>query len=153
MSGLELQHRWPSLCAMAELHWLAGRREEGRQLLAGPFAESLLTDSSWARGELGFWLWRLDGLAQPPDGLAPPYALQIAGEWSAAAAAWADIGCPYERLSRCATATTPRSRRGWISSMRSVRVRPRRSCARGCGPRTERCPVDASPSPGRTRTV
>jgi len=97
MSGMELQHRWTSLCAVAELHWLSGRDAEGRSLLAGPYAEALDTDSAWARGEVGFWLWRLGGLEVPPEGAAEPFAVHMAGDWAAAADAWAQIGCPYEQ--------------------------------------------------------
>lgn len=32
----------------------------------------------------------------PGDDFAPPYALQLSGDFSAAAAAWRDLGCPYE---------------------------------------------------------
>jgi len=48
-------------------------------------------------GELAYWLWRTGALAEPPAPCAEPYALQMRGEWRAAAAAWEQIGCPYER--------------------------------------------------------
>ena len=47
-------------------------------------------------GELAFWRWRCGSAAQPPDWIAAPYALHIAGDWPAAAAAWRELGCPYE---------------------------------------------------------
>jgi DNA-binding CsgD family transcriptional regulator len=96
-AGAELQHRWPALCALAELEWLAGRPERGQEVLTGPWQESLATDSPWAQGEIGYWLWRCGGLETVPDTAAPPFRLMVGGEWCAAARAWDLIGCPYEQ--------------------------------------------------------
>lgn len=96
MSGLELQHRWPSVCAQAEMHWLTGRVEAGVDVLADAHAQSLLTDSAWIRGELGLWMWRLGADPGPLEAMAPPFALEIAGEWRASARAWRELGCRYE---------------------------------------------------------
>jgi DNA-binding CsgD family transcriptional regulator len=49
------------------------------------------------RGELAFWLWRSGGLGEVRERLVEPFALQIAGDWLAAAGAWEALGCPYER--------------------------------------------------------
>ena len=48
-------------------------------------------------GELGFWIWRGGALMEPPRRAETSYALQIAGDWRAAAAEWERMGCPYER--------------------------------------------------------
>jgi DNA-binding CsgD family transcriptional regulator/tetratricopeptide (TPR) repeat protein len=53
--------------------------------------------SMWYQGEVMIWLWRGGGLSEAPAGTPAPYALQIAGDWRAAAAAWEQIGCPYEQ--------------------------------------------------------
>lgn len=92
----ELQHVWSPLAGLAEYHWLRGDVTAMIDVLREPYERALDTDSRWARGELGFWLWRSGALDAAPAGAAEPYALQIAGDWRAAAAAWADIGCPYE---------------------------------------------------------
>jgi DNA-binding CsgD family transcriptional regulator len=96
-AGAELQHRWPALCALAELEWLAGRPERGQEVLTGPWQESLSTDSPWAQGEIGYWLWRCGGLETVPDTAAPPFRLMVRGEWRDASQAWELIGCPYEQ--------------------------------------------------------
>jgi DNA-binding CsgD family transcriptional regulator/tetratricopeptide (TPR) repeat protein len=114
MSDLELQHRWPSLCAMAELHWLAGQDTEGQDLLAEPYAAALDTDSAWARGEIGFWLWRVGGLDASPDGAAEPFARQMSGDWAAAAESWMAIGCPYEAALALCDGDDPAVARGLI---------------------------------------
>ncbi|HET7691375.1 MAG TPA: AAA family ATPase [Nocardioidaceae bacterium] len=97
LTGLELQHRWVSLCALAELHWLAGDLEAGRNAVRDAYAQSLTTDSPWAQGELGYWLWRNEGLDVPPPLAAKPFAAHMRGDWAAAADLWAGIGCPYEQ--------------------------------------------------------
>jgi DNA-binding CsgD family transcriptional regulator len=51
----------------------------------------------WFIGELAFWCWRAGALQSAPPDCAEPYALQIAGNWRAAAAAWQGLGCPYEQ--------------------------------------------------------
>ncbi len=92
----ELQHIWSPIAGLAEHHWLRGEVELMRDVLQGPYERALDTDSRWARGELGFWLWRAGALQAAPFHAAEPFALQIAGDWRAAAAAWEEIGCPYE---------------------------------------------------------
>jgi DNA-binding CsgD family transcriptional regulator len=41
-------------------------------------------------------MWRAGAIDRPPERAAEPYALQISGDWRAAAEAWRRIGCPYE---------------------------------------------------------
>jgi DNA-binding CsgD family transcriptional regulator len=51
----------------------------------------------WRLGELSLWLWRAGALDQPPEGVAPPYLMEMSGDWRGAAAAWEQLGCPYEQ--------------------------------------------------------
>ncbi|MFO1271044.1 MAG: helix-turn-helix transcriptional regulator [Rubrivivax sp.] len=51
----------------------------------------------WYVGELAWWLLRAGAGEGVPARCAAPWALQIAGDWSAAAEAWAAVGCPYEQ--------------------------------------------------------
>jgi ATP/maltotriose-dependent transcriptional regulator MalT len=51
----------------------------------------------WFVGELSYWLWRAGAAPPAADGCAEPYALQMAGRWREAAAAWDALGCPYEQ--------------------------------------------------------
>lgn len=48
------------------------------------------------KGELAAWLWRVGALDEHPTDIAEPYALEIVGDWVAAARAWKALGCPYE---------------------------------------------------------
>ncbi len=89
----ELQRSAPVLAARAEAGWCAGDTgsvavEAGR-LWRSPAMEH---GSPWWRGTVATWL--------PPDvaadRLAPPYALERAGRWLDAAAAWNALGCPFD---------------------------------------------------------
>lgn len=92
----ELQHGWNAICGRAEYYWLRGEPEPALVELAPAYERALDTDSEWARGEIGFWMWKLGAINEPPEGAAEPFARQMAGEWQAAADIWRNIGCPYE---------------------------------------------------------
>ena len=53
-------------------------------------------DDPWLQGEFAFWIWRAGGTMETQERIAAPFALQISGDWRAAAKAWNEIGCPYE---------------------------------------------------------
>jgi DNA-binding CsgD family transcriptional regulator len=93
----ELQRIWPVAVARAEAAWLAGDPARCRDEAATGFAIARERHNRWASGETAFWLWRADALENWPAQCAEPYALQMRGDWSAAAAAWEALGCPYER--------------------------------------------------------
>jgi len=92
----ELQHGWNAICGRAEHFWLAGDPGRGLDELEPAYHRALDTDSEWARGEIGFWMWRAGCIDGPPNRAAEPFALQMAGDWKAGAEAWQEIGCPYE---------------------------------------------------------
>jgi DNA-binding CsgD family transcriptional regulator/tetratricopeptide (TPR) repeat protein len=91
-----MQWQWPVAASRAEAAWLAVRTGEIPSLVAPVFERAFGRDQAWALGELGFWLWRAGELHEAPEGAAEPFALQIDGDWRGAAAAWEEIGCPYE---------------------------------------------------------
>ncbi len=92
----EVVHLGPACAALAEAAWLGGTLprivEETRSRLR-ELSDRL---DPWLRGEITWWLWLADESIVPPGDIADPYALQIAGNWAAAAEAWETIGCPYE---------------------------------------------------------
>lgn len=94
--GHEVQHGWNAVCGLVEYHWLAGHTDGGAEELKHAYGRALDTDSPWGRGELGFWMWRIGLIDGPPDNAAGPFALQMAGDWEAAAGKWREFGCPYE---------------------------------------------------------
>lgn len=92
----ELQHAWNAICGRAEYFWLRGEPELGLDELAGAYQRALDTDSPWARGEVGFWMWRAGAIDGPPANAAEPFALHMSGRWREAAEIWRELGCPYE---------------------------------------------------------
>jgi ATP/maltotriose-dependent transcriptional regulator MalT len=86
----------PIASARAEMAWLAGDLD---QVVAE--ARSILEigkddNDRWLHGEFAFWLWRAGVTPSIEQPIAEPYALQIAGNWRAAADLWKEIGSPYE---------------------------------------------------------
>lgn len=55
-----------------------------------------LTDDPWAHGELSAWLSRFGHPVEPTRRLNSPHAHEVAGDYDAAAAAWHELGCPFE---------------------------------------------------------
>ena len=92
----EIQHVWSPISGLAEHYWLTGQPERMTDVLADGYHRALDTDSLWARGELGFWMWKAGAIDTPPERAAEPFALHMSGQWREAAAAWQEIGCPYE---------------------------------------------------------
>jgi ATP/maltotriose-dependent transcriptional regulator MalT len=92
-----VQRLAPARCARAEAAWLDGDDAALVREAEAVFELACAKRHRWFMGELAFWLWRAGALRRVPDGCAEPYALQMAGRWQAAAAAWARIGCPYEQ--------------------------------------------------------
>jgi DNA-binding CsgD family transcriptional regulator len=92
----ELQHTGLVAAARAEAHWLSGDSHLVADELREPFELAVDLKYPWYIGELGWWLWRVGELDDAPHGATRPFALQIAGDWEAAAAEWTEHGLPYE---------------------------------------------------------
>ena len=61
----------------------------------------------WFIGELAYWLRRAGVEQALPQPCAAPFALQLAGQWQAAADAWAELSCPYEQARALAEGDAP----------------------------------------------
>jgi DNA-binding CsgD family transcriptional regulator/tetratricopeptide (TPR) repeat protein len=92
----ELRRLGPVRLARAEAAWLAG--DPGRVVAEATDLFDLVVRRNHPRlaSELAFWLWRVGALSSAPPRAFEPFALQIAGNWSGAAAHWRALGCPYE---------------------------------------------------------
>src|SRR5207237_448004 len=93
-----LSHVAPVRAARAEAAFLRGDRQAAIDEAAAALPLALARGHAWFVGELAYWL---HCAGAPVDAAAPcaePYALQIAGRWADAAAAWSRLGCPYEAL-------------------------------------------------------
>ena len=90
--------------AAAELAWLSGDHEALRAAVEPALEQALALGDMWRAGELVAWLVR-GGIVPnvAVTGLNGPYALEAAGHARDAAAAWAKLGCPYERAAALAS--------------------------------------------------
>jgi DNA-binding CsgD family transcriptional regulator/tetratricopeptide (TPR) repeat protein len=80
----------------AELLWLSGRDDLACQEAREAYEQASGHADAWKLGALAIWLWRLGAGADLPAGLPEPYALEIAGDWQGAAAAWEQLGRTYD---------------------------------------------------------
>jgi DNA-binding CsgD family transcriptional regulator len=86
----------PIYAARAEAAWLAGN--PAGAAVEARYAYDLAADHGqrWYAGELAYWRWKGGEISEPPSNIAEPFAWQIVGDWERAAAAWDELGCPYE---------------------------------------------------------
>ena len=91
-----LQRVAPVQAARAEAAWLAGDADMTIREARAAYDLALRHQHIWHVGELSYWLWLAGEQPEVPAYTAEPYALQIAGRWAEAAAAWQELKCPYE---------------------------------------------------------
>jgi DNA-binding CsgD family transcriptional regulator/tetratricopeptide (TPR) repeat protein len=92
----ELQRVGQVAAAMAETAWLAGDAEASRAATELAWELALDRSDQWIVGELALWRRRAGVVEPVPDGVAEPYALELAGRPDDAAACWTALVCPYE---------------------------------------------------------
>jgi DNA-binding CsgD family transcriptional regulator/tetratricopeptide (TPR) repeat protein len=91
--------------ARAELRWLSGQGALAAQEARAGYDLSFGRAGPWTAGALATWLARLGEPPGRPSGasgpsasyaFSEPHALELAGDWPAAAAAWDRLGRPYD---------------------------------------------------------
>jgi DNA-binding CsgD family transcriptional regulator/tetratricopeptide (TPR) repeat protein len=90
----EFQRIAPIAAARAEAAWLRGDVEAIAPEADVAFAHDVY--DPWQQGDLALHMWRAGALQSPPDHIAEPYALQIAGRWRDAASAFDAVSRPWE---------------------------------------------------------
>jgi DNA-binding CsgD family transcriptional regulator/tetratricopeptide (TPR) repeat protein len=106
----ELQRVAPVASARAEFSWLRGDFEQVKTEARFVLQISSGHDEPWLHGEFAFWMWRAGDAVETNEKIAAPYALQMSGDWRAAAEAWREIGCPYEQAMALADGDEPARR-------------------------------------------
>ena len=90
----------PVLSALAERSWLTGEPDARLDAATATLDDVAgLSGVQWAVGDLLVWLARLGrgaGTEALRDGVAEPFRLELAGRHDGAAAAWTQLGAPYE---------------------------------------------------------
>ena len=96
MQTRELQRIVPVASARIESAWIKGDLEQVMSESRFVLEMAKGHDDPWFHGEFASWIWRAGGGIETSEQIAEPYALQMSGNWRAAAEAWKQIGCPYE---------------------------------------------------------
>ncbi len=104
----EMQYLALVRSARAEAAWLAGNLELVAEEASAAFDDNLRNRNPWIAGEVALWLHRSGLTEVDRPGIADQYALEIAGNWQAAAAGWEARGLPLE-AARARTVATNES--------------------------------------------
>jgi DNA-binding CsgD family transcriptional regulator len=150
----ELQQVGLVAAARAEAALLDGNPGAVRDETQDAFELAALRGNPWMLGELAY-LRRRAGIEEAvPDGMAEPYALELAGRHEEAAARWSAIGCPYEAALALAEtgeaelvrqAISEFERLGAIPAVAEATKRVRALLARGPRPATRANPANLTP--------
>jgi DNA-binding CsgD family transcriptional regulator len=109
--------------AKAETAWLEGRAGEVASITAAAYTAAVERDASWPLAELAFWRSRAGIEEDLPRAARGPFATQLRGEWSAAAAEWERAGCPYQAALALADGDEP-ARRHALDELSRLGARP-----------------------------
>ena len=121
----EIQRLGPVLAARAEAAWLAGDLERTAREAAPGYEAALRYDDRWLAGEFALWLHRASRSPRfDPETLAPPYALEIAGEWAAAVSDWEARGYPLLAARAMAAAGDESAVRAALETFHRLGARP-----------------------------
>ena len=118
----ELQRTGPAAAARAEAAWLAGGHAAVAELVRPVYEQARGGDFA-LEAELGYWLARV-GQPIAPSESTHPYALQAAGRWREAAAAWRAAGCRYEWAAALAESPDPADRLAALSELTALGAAP-----------------------------
>ena len=85
----------PIRAVRAELRYLTGQPVLAAEEVSAA-SEHLGHVDPWDAWSLAIWLCRMQQAADVPARPPEPYALELAGDWKAAAAVWEELGRPYD---------------------------------------------------------
>jgi len=116
--------------AWAEASWLAGQPERGVSIVEQTIAMNASNfglAGGWGYAEMIFWRRMLQPDIATPEltvGVDTPFALQLAGDWTGAAARWEAIGCPYEAACALAGSDDPDELSTALAALHRLGARP-----------------------------
>ena len=118
----ELHRTGPVAAARAEAAWLHGDRTGVRDIAAPVYQEAERLGDQVHRAELGYWLTKAGQRVQSAGD--HPYAVQAAGRWREAAAAWEAAGCQYEHAAALAESPDPEQLLTALAMLDELGARP-----------------------------
>lgn len=92
----EVQRIAPVMVALLEYEWHTGRQVIGEEELNTAIQLIKESENHWHFSEFAWWLEKARGAIIYDNDLFTPYRLEAEGKYSAAAAEWKKLGCPYE---------------------------------------------------------
>ena len=110
--------------ALAEIAWLERRSEGVREETQAALDRSIERGSAWWTGELAYWRWKHGIVDDLPSDIAEPWALQLGGDWWAAATAWTALGSPYEASLALSEADDEQPLRRALEAFQRLEARP-----------------------------
>jgi DNA-binding CsgD family transcriptional regulator len=122
---VELQVEAPVAAARAEAAWLEGNPDGVSRATDSALALARHRRSRWVISELASWRRRagiIDVLSD--DETTGPYRLELEGEWTAAAAQWQELGCPYEAALALAGADDQNLLRHALDQLHALAAQP-----------------------------
>ncbi|MPY34766.1 AAA family ATPase [Streptomyces adustus] len=105
-----------------ETAWLAGEDDRARTEARDGLAALAGRSHPWLSGALACWIRRTGG-TPPPAPAAEPYALELAGDATSAAARWDELGCPYDAALARLSGDAPTLRRA-LTDFEALGARP-----------------------------
>jgi DNA-binding CsgD family transcriptional regulator/tetratricopeptide (TPR) repeat protein len=103
----KLLRQAPIRAARAEAALLAGDAPRARAEIEAVREAVFARANPWDRGRCAWLLWQAGERDVPLDGLADPFARQIAGDWAGSASAWRTVGDPYAEACALASGDDP----------------------------------------------
>jgi DNA-binding CsgD family transcriptional regulator len=120
----QLWWMWQIAAAEAEALWLGGRPEAIADATAETFELATRLGAPWPVAELCWWR-RQGGIREPvPAEARGPFELQLRGDWSGAAEAWREAGCPYEAALALAESDDEAALRSALEVLQQLGARP-----------------------------
>ncbi len=122
--AMELDRDSAAACALAEIAWLEQHPVDVREATQPVFDLALRRRSASWIARIGYWRRKHGIVDELPSDLIGPYALQITGDWEAAAAAWAALGCPYDEALALSETDDERDLRAALDRARQLGAAP-----------------------------
>jgi DNA-binding CsgD family transcriptional regulator len=120
----------PLHAVRAEASFVAGNRPEALAEARAVYGLAVERGHPRSTGELAYWRWQGGEISEPPSGMLEPYALQITGDWQAAARAWDDLGRPYEAARALAEGSDEAALRAALATFERLGAKPAAALAR-----------------------
>jgi DNA-binding CsgD family transcriptional regulator len=121
----------PLHVARTEATFLSGTPAEAMAEARVAYDLAVERGHPWYLGELAYWRWKCGELLAPHDEIPEPFALQIAGDWKAAARAWDAFGRPYEAARALAEGTDEAALRAALAAFERLGAKPAAALTRG----------------------